>query len=43
MGALGPGDHVLRVAEGGSLPAGIYWLTLTQGTDQASKRLVAVE
>jgi hypothetical protein len=31
VGGLGPGYHVARLGDGGRVPAGIYWLRLTQG------------
>ncbi len=43
VGSLGPGQQLLRISEGIDLPAGIYWLTLTQGSDYASRRVIAVK
>ena len=32
VGSLGAGAHVLRLDEGTPVPAGLYWLRLTQGS-----------
>lgn len=36
MGTYGPGDHVIRLASKGELPAGLVWLRLRQGTRAAT-------
>jgi hypothetical protein len=42
VGSLGPGVHALEVAQGSPLPAGIYFLRLTQGTNEARTRAAVV-
>jgi hypothetical protein len=41
VGDLGAGSHVLRL--GGSVPAGVYWLRLTQGGHSLLARAVVVQ
>jgi hypothetical protein len=31
VGSLGPGRHVVRLGDGATVPAGMYWLRLSQG------------
>jgi hypothetical protein len=40
VGSLGPGRHVVRLADGASLPAGVYWLRLRQGSETRAARAV---
>ncbi len=43
VGALGLGEHSLRMGDTLGLSAGIYWLRLTQGAKQATARVAVVE
>ena len=40
VGALGAGEHVVPLADGRHLPAGIYFARLTQGVRAATRRVV---
>jgi hypothetical protein len=42
VGALGAGRHVLDLAPGGALPAGIYLVTLRQGRESHTERVAIV-
>jgi hypothetical protein len=42
VGALGPGSHVVNLAEGRALPAGVYLIRLTQGSRSAMSRAVVL-
>ncbi len=43
VGTLGAGRHVVDLAETGRVAAGIYWVRLTQGTQQRSTRVAVVQ
>ena len=42
IGTLGPGEHSLDLAEGGSLPSGIYFVRILQGDQSARARAVFI-
>ena len=42
VGALGAGSHVVRLSDAGSVPAGMYWLRLTQSDRSLLARGVVV-
>lgn len=42
VGSLGAGNHLVHLTEGASVPAGIYWLRLTQGGRSLLARGVVV-
>ena len=43
VGALGTGRHTVNLAEGRRFAPGIYWVGLTQGTNQRMSRVVVIE
>jgi hypothetical protein len=43
VGSLGTGRHVVNLAQGRSVPAGMYWLRLSQGAQKSRKRVVVIE
>jgi len=43
VGALGPGRHTVNLAENRGVPAGIYWVRLTQGADHQHRRVSVIE
>ena len=43
VGALGAGRHVVNLAEGRRVRAGVYWVRLTQGQLKAVRRAAVVE
>ncbi len=43
LGALGVGEHSLRMSDTPGLSAGIYWVRLTQGAAGATARIAIVE
>ena len=42
VGGLGPGEHVVDLAEGRSLPPGVYLLRLTRGDESVTARAVVI-
>lgn len=42
VGSLGPGNHTVRLNEAGPVPAGIYWLRLTEGARSLVARGVVI-
>ena len=40
VGALGPGEHTVALADGARLPAGVYLVRLTQGRRVATARVI---
>ena len=43
VGALGPGQHSVNLAEGHSVATGIYWVRLTQGANRRTTRAAVIE
>ena len=43
VGSLGAGRHAVNLAEGRSVPAGIYWVRLTQGPNRRAARTAVIE
>jgi hypothetical protein len=43
VGSLGTGRHTVNLSEGRSVAPGIYWLRLTQGTNQRTMRVAVIE
>ena len=43
VGSLGAGRHRVNLAEGRRVPAGLYWLRLTQGAKQRTTRVAVVD
>jgi hypothetical protein len=43
VGSLGAGHHAVDLAEGRHVPAGIYWVRLTQGTHRQGTRVAVIE
>ena len=42
VGPLGPGRHTVNLAEGRRVAAGIYWLSLSQGSQQQRTRVAVI-
>jgi hypothetical protein len=42
VGTLGPGEHVVDLAEGRRLPPGVYMLRLTRGGESLTARAVVI-
>ncbi len=43
LSSLGPGRHMMDIARGSRIPAGIYFARLTQGTEQIMKKVSVIE
>jgi hypothetical protein len=43
VGALGAGRHTVDLADSHKVPPGLYWVRLTQGTNQRATRVAVIE
>jgi len=43
VGALGPGRHVVRLADARGLAPGLYWVRLTSGAQRRTVRVTVIE